>query len=238
MNASATICRESGPAYDWTEVKVRCPRCAGMMEIPTRLDDPRADRQECARCGSAIHAIDGIWRAIEPGRASQLEASLSAYEAVREAEGRWSQDPEFYQSLPWRDTTDRFREQWGIRARSFDFVRDHVLPDFMNKLGRQRLRVLDLGAGNCWLSYRLALYGHYPVAVDIGVGRKDGLGAATHFRSVLGQLFPRFQAEMDWLPFADDQFDLAVYNASFHYAQDYETTARKRHACCGPMGQS
>jgi SAM-dependent methyltransferase len=77
------------------------------------------------------------------------------------------------------------------------------------------------------MSYRLALGGHFPVAVDVGVSRKDGLGAAEHYTSTLGHLFPRFQAEMDQLPFADGQFDLAIYNASLHYARDYEATVRE-----------
>jgi len=236
MNASAAIRPEGLQASDWAELRLRCPKCAAMMEAPINLTDFAVDTQECARCGSAIYAIDGIWRAILPGRASQLDASLSVYEAVREAEGRWSENAEFYRSLPWQDTTGRFAGQWMIRASSFDFLRKHILPACIKMIGQQRLRVLDLGAGNCWMSYRLALYGHYPVAVDIGVGRKDGLGAAIHYRSVLERPFPRFQAEMAWLPFADNQFDLAIYNASFHYAKDYEATVLEAMRVLRPNG--
>jgi SAM-dependent methyltransferase len=35
---------------------------------------------------------------------------------------------------------------------------------------------------------------------------------------------PRFQAELQNLPFCNDQFDAAVFNASFHYSEDYEKT--------------
>jgi SAM-dependent methyltransferase len=222
MNTSAAVQPERLAANDWAAVKLRCVRCTGSMGSPVQLTDLAVDRRECIRCASAMQAIDGIWRAIPPARARQLDAALTAYESVREKEGRWSDDTEFYRSLPWQDTTGHFAEQWRIRARSFDFVQKNVLPQYMKRMGKQRLRVLDLGAGNCWMSYRLALQGHFPIAIDLGVGRKDGLGAAVHYQSVLGQLFPRFQAEMGWLPFADGQFDLAIYNASFHYAQDYE----------------
>jgi len=224
MSTSAAVGRQPLPLNGWAAISLRCPRCTGGMGMPIPVTDLAIDRRECVRCSSAIEAIDGIWRAVLPARARQLAPSLTAYEEVREREGRWSQGAEFYLSLPWRDTTGRFADQWRIRARSFDFVRKHVLPECMKRLGKQRLSVLDLGAGNCWLSYRLASDGHCPVAVDIGVGQKDGLGAAVHYASSLGQLFPRLQAEMDCLPFADGQFDLAIYNASFHYAQDYEAT--------------
>ena len=40
------------------------------------------------------------------------------------------------------------------------------------------LRILDLGAGNGWMSYRLALQGHLPIAVDLLTNDRDGLGAA------------------------------------------------------------
>jgi len=221
---------------EWTGVTLRCPGCASALEVPAHPPDLTFDRQECTHCNSAIEAIDGIWRAISPARARQLDVPLAAYEAVREAEGRWSDNAEFYKMLPWRDATRRFAAQWRIRARSFAYLRDHLLPACMKRNGRRQLRVLDLGAGNCWMSYRLALDGHFPVAVDIGVGRKDGLGAAVHYTSSLAHIFPRFQAEMDRLPFANGQFDLAIFNASFHYAQDYETTVQEAVRVLRPNG--
>jgi SAM-dependent methyltransferase len=59
----------------------------------------------------------------------------------------------------------------------------------------------------------------------------DGLGAAMHYESVLPHLFLRFQAEFDHLPFADDQFDCAIFNASFHYSEDYERTLKEAIRC-------
>jgi predicted RNA methylase len=44
------------------------------------------------------------------------------------------------------------------------------------------LRIADLGAGNCWLSYRLALRGHLPIAIDIQGDPLDGLGAGLHYQ--------------------------------------------------------
>ena len=231
-SSPAVVCPQMVDGSHW----LRCPRCTTGMGIPLQFQDNAVDRRVCARCSSSIQSVDGIWKTILPARARQIAPSLTAYEEVREKEGRWSQGAEFYLSLPWRDTTERFTDQWRIRARSFDFVRKHVLPERMKRLGKQRLSVIDLGAGNCWMSYRLALSGHSPVAVDIGVGRKDGLGAASHYSGSLEQMFPRFQAEMDQLPFVNGQFDLAIYNASLHYAQDYEATVREAVRVLRPNG--
>jgi SAM-dependent methyltransferase len=94
-----------------------------------------------------------------------------------------------------------------------------------------KLRILDLGAGNGWMSYRLALHGHSPVAVDLLINNQDGLGAASHYSKRLPYLFPRFQAELDKLPFAKGQFDLVIFNASFHYSENYERTLAEALRC-------
>ncbi len=81
------------------------------------------------------------------------------------------------------------------------------------------------------MSYRLQSHGHIPVAVDLLTNNQDGLGAATHYTERLGSLFPRVQAELDNLPFADSQFDLAIFNASFHYSENYEKTMAEALRC-------
>ena len=81
------------------------------------------------------------------------------------------------------------------------------------------------------MSYRLQSQGHTPVAVDLLTNNQDGLGAATHYTERLGSLFPRVQAELDNLPFADSQFDLAIFNASFHYSENYEKTLAEALRC-------
>ena len=56
-----------------------------------------------------------------------------------------------------------------------------------------------------------------PVAIDlltdIGAGR---IGRGTALSSGC-RMFPRFQAELDNLPFCGGQFDLVIFNSSFHY---------------------
>src|SRR3546814_2260458 len=55
-----------------------------------------------------------------------------------------------YLALPYRDTDGTDRGQWRMRARSYDYIVRHLLEGG---------RVLDLGAGNGWMSYRLAQIG-------------------------------------------------------------------------------
>jgi SAM-dependent methyltransferase len=109
--------------------------------------------------------------------------------------------------------------QWRVRARSYEaFVRLILRPLAASNGGG--LRLLDLGAGNGWLSRRVAMEGHEAAALDVRDDRVDGLGAAADLLSARPGLFQRVAASFDALPFPPGHFDLAVFNASLHYALD------------------
>jgi SAM-dependent methyltransferase len=169
---------------------------------------------------------DGIALALAPASVAHYARFMADYERIRASEGRGSESEDFYLGLPYRDKTGKNRAQWKIRARSYDYLVRHLLSGIDR--GRS---ILDLGAGNCWMSFRLALAGHRPCAVDLLTNDRDGLGAAQHYATRLPTLFPRFQAEICHLPFADEQFDAAVFNASFHYAENYEASLREAMRC-------
>ena len=191
----------------------------------------RVEDLQCLRCGFRMEMVDGIVHALTPERAHHYSQFIADYERIRAAEGRGSQDESFYLSLPYRDTTGNNSEQWRIRSKSYDYIVRHVLtPDLHHG------RILDLGAGNCWLSFRLATRCYKPVAVDLLTNKGDGLGAATHFQRHLSGPIPRFQAELNCLPFQDEEFDAIIFNASFHYSEDYEATLREALRCLKPEG--
>jgi SAM-dependent methyltransferase len=170
----------------------------------------------------------GIVHAMSPERVAHYARFMEDYERIRAAEGRGSENDEFYLSLPYKDISGRNSEQWHIRARSYDYLVRHVLKQ--NPQNGHR-RILDLGAGNCWMSFRLALAGYYPFAVDLLVNDSDGLGAAARYHKHLPDLFPRFQADISRLPFQGEQFDAIIFNASFHYSEDYTVTLREAFRC-------
>jgi SAM-dependent methyltransferase len=157
--------------------------------------------------------------------AAERQRFLDDYLRIRRAEGRGSDDPAYYLALPFQDLSGKLASQWEMRGRTYRYFESRVL-------GRNKLRVLDLGAGCGWMSYRLSLAGHRPVAVDILTDGRDGLGAARHYPA-----FPRFEAEFDRLPFADASFDLAVFNASVHYSADYVKTLAEVRRCVRKDGR-
>ena len=158
--------------------------------------------------------------------AAERERFLADYLRIRQAEGRGSDDPAYYLTLPHEP----------IRARTYRYLERKILPR-MERESRGGLDLLDLGAGTGWMSYRLAQRGHRPVAVDILTDRRDGLAAARHFFDRLDRSFPRIDAEFDQLPLPDASFDAALYNASLHYSSNYSGTLAEARRCLRPGGR-
>lgn len=208
------------PAFH-SGVQLLCPRCKGEVE-----------GLECPRCEFQMEIHNGIVHSLPPERVAYYARFIAEYERIRAAEGRGSQNEEFYLALPYQDTSGRNSQQWKIRSKSYDFLIRHVLKPLPG-----RGSILDLGAGNCWMSFRLTLFGYSLVAVDLLTNANDGLGAAGHFNKHLSTPIPRFQAEATCLPFGDEQFDVIVFNASFHYAEDYEATLGEALRCLKPAGK-
>lgn len=138
------------------------------------------------------------------------------YARHRAAEGRGYSGDDLL-SLPFL-RTGAFASQWAVRARSFDAFMTRVLRPM--SVERGALTVLDLGAGNGWLSYRVALEGHRAIALDIRDDDVDGLGAAAALAARAAGQIECTVASFDAIPLEDDEVDLAVFNAALHYATD------------------
>jgi SAM-dependent methyltransferase len=163
---------------------------------------------------------------------STRQKFLEDYRTIRSAEGRGSEESTYYRALPYRDLSGKNSAQWAIRGKSYRYFERHILSRMERRIGRP-LDVLDLGAGNCWLSYRLSLRNHKPVALDIFTDGMDGLRAARHY----GTGFPLLEAEFDHLPLRPASFDLAIFNASIHYSTDYRHTLKEVRSCLRPEGR-
>jgi SAM-dependent methyltransferase len=190
-----------------TPFALACPVCRATLDLGAR----------CSACATTYSCEQGIWRFLPSSRAAQFAQFESEYHLVRRAEGWGSDDTAYYRGLPWQDTSGRFAPLWRIRATSFRTFLEHALPSDAPR------RILDLGAGNGWLSYQLAQRGHHVAAVDVQVDEHDGLGAWRHYDAS----FTPIQAEFDSLPLANGQADIAVFNGSLHYSTDCAASLRE-----------
>ncbi len=179
-----------------------------------------------------FQCVEGVWRMLLPERLGFYEQFIQDYEAVRQAEGRGSTSAAYYQALPERDLSQRMAADWRIRAASFAVFLKQVLFPF-EQAARHPLHILDLGAGNGWLSNRLAGRGHRVAAVDLTTNDIDGLGCYRHYETI----FVPVQAEFDRLPFLNHSIDLVLFNASLHYSTSYEKTLRESLRALDPAGR-
>lgn len=209
-----------------SQLRLACPECHAVL-LPQA-----GKRLICPRDQLVFSRQDGIWRCLLPERREYYAQFLSEYNAVRTAEGRGSNEPAYYQVLPFADLTGRFNRDWHIRARTFKTFIDRFLAP-LEKDRSKPLKILDLGAGNGWLSNRLARRGHALAATDLRTGQMDGLGALRHYDLPILAV----QAEFDCLPFPRAEFDLVVFNASLHYSTDYRVTLQASLDVLNPTGQ-
>lgn len=202
-----------------------CPKCHA------QLASPSPDSFVCLADNLRFERIDGIWRFLLPERQAHYAQFVAEYETVRQSEGRGSGDENYYRSLPYHDLSGRMSADWRIRAASFDSFLARILLPLEKEMARP-VTVLDLGAGNGWLSNRLAQRKHNVGAVDLTLNDFDGLGCHRFFDSA----FTPLQAEFDLLPFSNGAADLLIFNASLHYSEDYAKTLAESLRVLAPSG--
>ena len=193
-----------------------CPRCQ------TKLELNASDRVTCPRDGLEFWKRDGIWRFLLPESEAHYSHFIADYESIRHAERRGSASADYYRALPFKDLSGRYRADWAIRKHSFNVLVTKVLTRLQNPLERS-LKVLDLGAGNGWLSNQLAAQGDRVIAVDLLINEQDGLGTWKNYE----HSFLPVQAEFNHLPIMDRYADAVIFNAAFHYSEDYAQTLKE-----------
>lgn len=203
--------------------RLACPDCRIEVDRPA----PAAS-SVCSGCGAVFEMRDGVHRFLSKPRAQAAEPFEHQYRVVRAGDGFRSESADYYRMLPRVTAGDRNAGVWRIRREGFAHLLDRA-----SRVSKGRaLRILDLGAGNGWLSHRLAEAGHHPVALDLLDDPADGLGACRHYTIP----FPSVQADFDALPFVPAQFDLVVFDGSLHYSPDPAATLVAAHRMLQPGG--
>lgn len=202
-----------------------CPRCHAPLHFTT------PNELLCPTDGLRFERHAGIWHFLLPERAPFFEQFIREYESIRRAEGRISTDPAYYRALPHFDLSGRMAADWRIRAASFDAFLGRVL--LSQEHVKTPLTVLDLGAGNGWLSNQLAARGHHLIAIDLLTNDFDGLGCHAYFE----HSFTPIQAEFERLPLPTASADLVIFNASLHYSVNFAVTLAEALRVLAPQGR-
>lgn len=192
-----------------------CPRCS--VALSSSLT--------CPHCATVFEKREGIYRFLLPERFAEIGPFLTQYRLVRAQDGYRSFTEDSYRNLPYIQAEGPQADVWRVRQQSYEHL--------VRLLDGHSRAILDLGAGNGWLSHRLTKLGHGLVAVDWLDDEDDGLGARRHYPVQ----FTCVQADFDRLPFATRQFDAVIFNASLHYVADLAASLSKAHKLLKPNGQ-
>lgn len=181
----------------------------GSPSLPTPHSPPNQRTERTSSTGADISA-DQLHRRFR-----------TEYAEHRASEGRATLDA---LTLPYV-TSGPLARQWSVRARSWEAFERRILRPAQRRADIRAtgpLRVLDLGAGNGWLAHRAAAAGAEALALDVRCDRVDGLGAAPPHSPM-----ERVAASFEALPIGDAAFDIVVFNASLHYAEDLGRALRE-----------
>ena len=246
--AATSAC--SGPSA-WPDY--RCAVCSSPLRPvgPSHGMGPSAefpDALQCAGCQQSYPRINGITHLITAADLARHQPFLDHYRRVRSGEN-WLPDPALLLTLPYPPPNTPHAAIWKRRARSFE----RLLVVVQAQSRGRSLAVLDLGAGPCWLSARLARRGHQVEAVDVHIDAPDGLEAGDIFLNSSDEpsvadasssprsrsrswTFGRTRASLERLPYGAEQFDLVVAAASLHYAQDLALAVQEAARVLRPDG--
>jgi SAM-dependent methyltransferase len=217
--------KQSNGIESWGPV---CPVCRAELQV----EDITASCRQCAAC---FRNEAAIWEFIPEDRLVYYRRFLEEYRLVRESQGWGETRAEYFQRLPVVKLSDPRVGIWRRRGLSYADLLRNVIDPSERELRRQ-LDIVDAGAGNCWLSFRLVERGHNVVSVDLSADQVDGLGAHRWYGESSTQLLP-VRAEFDHLPFCERTADIVIFNASLHYSGSYETTLAESLRVLRPAGR-
>ena len=143
---------------------------------------------------------------IELDSRQHFSAFESAYIKLRKEEGRLLSLQEI-KRLPNTSKSNPHRKEWHLRKRSTE-----RLLTYVNKY--RPYRVLDLGCGNGWLTYKLSRSCKDVLGLDVNkteLLQAQRLLAGKNATLILGDVF-------EWQP--DKKIDLIIINAALQYFQN------------------
>ena len=198
---------------------LRCPVCESTQ---LRLEASAENGIEvtegavvCAHCSRAWSVSEGIVDMLEDvPEVTRLEMSGRA-KFVEEIRRSKPVDDEWLLGLP--DTAL--------------FVPSGKGTDYLDSLSElsalagfgPEARVLDIGAGNCWASWRLAAGGASVVAVDVSRVKYEGLESGAVQIAGHGHYFERVLGNMENLPFEDGSVDGCLFCATLHHSHNLKS---------------
>jgi SAM-dependent methyltransferase/uncharacterized protein YbaR (Trm112 family) len=195
---------------------LRCPSCKSTdLRLETATEDDIEITEGAIVCSQCSH----VW-SVSGGIVDMMDGLPEV--TRREVEGRvrfvkdttrtMSMTDEWLLGLP--ETALHMPSEKGR-----DYVNNLLELSDLAGFG-PKARVLDIGAGNCWGSWRIAARGASVVAVDVSRVKYDGLESGAVQIGGHGHYFERVLGDMENLPFDDESVDGCLFFATLHHSHN------------------
>ncbi len=172
-----------------------CPVCLSRLSLD-------GDAVTCPAEGRSFRRIRDLVILVRPEQEEVVDRAQAFAAAWKKT--RWAAPRELIPSLPFVGNS-----AWRQKAVSFRKLLEVLGP------AKER-KVVDIGAGNGWLSYRLSEAGFRCFATDASWDDDVGLGGASAFKDS-SLRFERAVGTLDRWPIQSTCVDVAICNASLHY---------------------
>lgn len=186
------------PGIDPFKTSIRCPDCRSGLHFD-------GDRATCESCRRKFHSSNGIWSFLPSSveSAQQKEREKQAWHDKARSYGV-TQPDDYYLQLPFVPLP-----YYEKAARGLKIVLAHGTP-------WEGMRVLELGAAECWATRHFAQAGARCVASDYS-DDPERMGRSQVLLDHLPIDFARMAADAERLPFADESFDRVFCCSTFHH---------------------
>lgn len=217
-------------------MRLLCPNCREKLEIDDRaLADGFASATthlQSPTCpnGHVFNDEDGVLQLLTDDFAAELSRFTAVFSQMRTVTQKRLPDPSVYPQLPFIEPAIA---GWEWRTRQYDLeIIQLTIEHLQLTMGGRKLRALDVGAWNGWLSYRLAMIGHQVTAVDYFLDAYDGLAAKKFYPTN----WQAIQMDLTDLSVLDTTFDLIILNRCLQFAPNPLTMVAQAQARLAPGG--
>jgi ubiquinone/menaquinone biosynthesis C-methylase UbiE/uncharacterized protein YbaR (Trm112 family) len=214
-----------------------CPACqAADWSVTIQVRDALEIREgelRCRTCASRLPIRQGVVHAL-PAVPPKVAAEIQGWiELLDVPEKQYEFRDEWILALPFlqaAQTPDRESIQiWRAMGQ-------HVFS-LLDRFAWQGQRVLEIGAGRCWVVAELARRGAAAVGLDILTHKYLGLETADIWMAAQpGLYFERVLGDMNDLPFQPEVFDFVIATASLHHTETLEQAMREAARVIRPQG--
>lgn len=216
-----------GMKEDWLDV-IGCPSCQHALHF----DNGYTSSLVCQLCGNQYTIKNRTPVMVRQEDLEILTEFNRQYQRMRLKEGWRPFTAEQSLTLPFGRPSGYPTIYWEVRRQSYSRLRKLLSEQGpLPSMGP----VADLGAGNSWLSYRLAKSGYRVVAVESNLEEPFGLGAADIYLAHTSFLV--VQGDLNQPPLQAGKFSLVLFNASLHYAKHLASALRGTVQALHPKGR-